>query len=151
VAKVRAERLNRQLAESVAFLLQRRVKDPRLAPVAVTRASVSQDLRSARIWYGVLSADEAAGAEAAKALEKAKGFIRSALGEAMALRRIPEIRFEPDLNAAHAARLGQILAAISPEGPEAGADGAGQEGEAGGPPEDAPGLPAADPKGAAAT
>jgi ribosome-binding factor A len=113
VGRIRIERLNSLIAETVAELFQRGSKDPRLAPVTVSRVEVSPDLRSARIVYGILGGDDEREA-AAKALAKAAGFVRSKLYETLSLKRVPEIRFELDRNVAHAARVAEVLASLGP-------------------------------------
>jgi ribosome-binding factor A len=144
VGKIRLERLNSLIAETVAELLLKKSKDPRLAPVTINRAEVAPNLQSARILYGVLGGDEERAA-AEKALEKAKGFVRASLFEALSIKRIPQIRFELDRNAAHAARVSELLAAIGPAAsPE---EGPGQEpGEGPGGPGPAAGAALEDPQ-----
>jgi ribosome-binding factor A len=134
VGSIRLERLNSLIAETVAELLQRRSKDPRLAPVTISQAKVSPNLKSARVFYGVLGGDSER-EQAAKALERAKGFIRASLFELLSLKRIPEIRFELDLNPAHAARVSELLSSLakSPDNSpvqESPADSQGQKASA---------------------
>ena len=120
MGRIRLERLNSLIAETVAELLQKRSKDPRLAPVTISRAEVAPNLQSAKILYGVLGGDKER-EEAAKALEKARGFLRSALFEALTIKRVPELRFELDRNTAHAARVSEVLAIIKDSESPAGA------------------------------
>ena len=121
---VRMARLNSLITETVAEVIQRKSKDPRLSQVAITRAEVAPNLQSAKVFYGILDGGDDVRAAAAKALEKARGFVRSALYESLSMRRIPEIRFEPDRNVGHAARIGEVLASIMRDD-ASGAGGAG--------------------------
>jgi ribosome-binding factor A len=100
----------------VSELLLLRSSDPRLKLVSVTRAQVSPDLRKARIFYSVL-ADQAGQSEAAAALRKAAGFIRSNLAATLGLRAVPELLFVYDKNVENAQRVHQVLAELKSESP----------------------------------
>ena len=54
-----------------------------------------------------------------KALDKAAGFFRSQLGQRLALKHIPEIRFEFDRNLEYANHLNKVLDALKPAAPAA--------------------------------
>jgi len=91
----RATRLADRIAQIVAEMLERRVKDPRLGFVTVTDAKVTGDLREATVYYTVYgSADEQAGTAAA--LESATGLIRSEVGRQTGLRHTPSLSFVLD-------------------------------------------------------
>ena len=91
----RATRLADRIAQIVAEMLERRVKDPRLGFVTVTDAKVTGDLREATVYYTVYgSADEQAGTAAA--LESATGLIRSEVGRQTGLRHTPSLAFVRD-------------------------------------------------------
>lgn len=91
----RAKKLADRIREIVAGMLERRVKDPRLGFVTVTDARLTGDLRDATIFYTVYGSDTER-AESAKALESAKGIIRSEVGRATGLRYTPTLTFVPD-------------------------------------------------------
>ena len=75
----RARRLGEAIAQIVAEMLERRIKDPRLGFVTVTEARVTGDLREATVYYTVLG-DVAEQAATAAALDSAKGLLRSIVG-----------------------------------------------------------------------
>ena len=87
---------------------------------------MTPNLKSVKILYGVLGGDQAREA-AAKALEKARGFVRSSLYETLTIKRVPDIHFELDRNSDHAARVSELLAQIKKE------SAPGQSPEGGGP------------------
>ena len=91
----RAKKLADRIREIVAGMLERRVKDPRLGFVTVTDARLTGDLRDATIFYTVYGSD-AERADSAKALESAKGIIRTEVGRATGLRYTPTLTFIPD-------------------------------------------------------
>jgi ribosome-binding factor A len=91
----RADKLADRIAQIVAEMLERRVKDPRLGFVTVTDARLTGDLREATVYYTVYgSADEQAGTAAA--LKSATGLIRSEVGRQTGLRHTPSLSFVRD-------------------------------------------------------
>jgi ribosome-binding factor A len=93
--QVRARQLGDRIAQIVAEMLERRVKDPRLGFVTVTEARVTGDLREATVFYTVYgSDDEVAGTVAA--LASATGLIRSEVGRQTGLKHTPSISFTRD-------------------------------------------------------
>ena len=91
----RARRLGEAIAQIVAEMLERRVKDPRLGFVTVTEARITGDLREATVFYTVYgSAQERA--DTAAALTSATGLIRSEVGRQTGLKHTPSITFRED-------------------------------------------------------
>lgn len=91
----RATRLADQIARELAMALTQEVFDPRLELVTITGVALNADLSVAEVLY-TLSGDEARLAAAAKALEQAKGFLRTLLGKRLRLKSMPELRFLRD-------------------------------------------------------
>ncbi|MGO0122986.1 30S ribosome-binding factor RbfA [Desulfothermobacter acidiphilus] len=110
----RPARLAESIKEIVADVLQHDFKDPRLGFVTVTRVEVSSDLRHAKIFLSVHGspAEEKASFEV---LERAKGYIRSALGKRLRLRYVPEIVLKPDPSIEYGIRVAKILEEIRKE------------------------------------
>ncbi|WP_026530539.1 30S ribosome-binding factor RbfA [Haematomicrobium sanguinis] len=99
----RAARLAQRVKVLVAETIERRIKDPRVENLTVTDARVTNDLQHATVYYTVWGDDEAK-AEAAKGLEKAKGFLRTEVGKNLNIRLTPTLEFVPDevpVNAEH--------------------------------------------------
>jgi ribosome-binding factor A len=91
----RARKLAESIAQIVAEMLERRVKDPRLGFVTVTEARITGDLREATVFYTVYgSAQERA--DTAVALASATGLIRSEVGHQTGLKHTPSITFRED-------------------------------------------------------
>jgi ribosome-binding factor A len=91
----RARRLGEAIAQIVAEMLERRIKDPRLGFVTVTAARVTGDLREATVYYTVYGSEEERAASAA-ALASAAGLIRSEVGKQTGVKHTPSITFEQD-------------------------------------------------------
>ena len=107
----RANKLADRIAQIVAEMLERRVKDPRLGFVTVTDAKVTGDLREATVYYTVYgSADEQAGTAAA--LESATGLIRSEVGRQTGLRHTPSLSFVLDTLPEGARHMEELVARV---------------------------------------
>ena len=91
----RARKLAERVQQVVAQMIDTRVKDPRLGFVTVTDVRVTGDLQHADVYYTVLGDDEAR-AGSAKALESAKGLIRSEVGKQTGIRLTPTLAFHLD-------------------------------------------------------
>jgi ribosome-binding factor A len=91
----RARKLADRIAQIVAEMLERRVKDPRLGFVTVTDARVTGDLREATVFYTVYGSPQEQ-AETAAALKSATGLIRSEVGRQTGLRHTPSLVFLRD-------------------------------------------------------
>ena len=90
--QARVRRVADRIKESVALLLDTRVKDPRLGFVTITEVRVTGDLREATVFYTVLGDDEKRASTKA-ALESAKGMLRSEVGKALGIRHTPSLQF----------------------------------------------------------
>ena len=105
--EARVRKVQDRIQETVARLVGRRIKDPRLGFVTITDVRVTGDLQHASIFYTVLG-DEDDRRATARALESAKGLIRSEVGKALGIRLTPSLEFIPDAlpeNAGHIADL----------------------------------------------
>ncbi len=94
-ASRRSERLADQIAREMAIALEQDMGDPRLELVTISGVALNADLSVAKVYY-TLSGDEARLAAAAKALEQAKGHLRTLLGQRLRIKFVPELRFTRD-------------------------------------------------------
>ena len=108
----RTERLGEEVREEVAQLIAGELKDPRIGFVTVTRVEVTPDLRTARVYVGVLGTEKQKQATLA-GLRQAAGFLRRALGQSLRLRYTPELVFTYDEGLEASDRVAQLLAEIS--------------------------------------
>ena len=95
-------------------MILRDLKDPRIGMVSVVRAEVTQDGEFARIYVSTLGEGKQA-EESLKALRHAVGFVRTRLGEALGVRKVPELRFALDESMRAGQRIDRILREITPE------------------------------------
>jgi ribosome-binding factor A len=104
----RAERVGRQVVQTLAMLLESGVNDPRLSGITFTSASATDDLRNVRVFFSVFGGDEAVVA-AREGLKAASGFLRRELAHLMRLRYVPLLSFEHDASIVRAERIEKLL------------------------------------------
>ncbi|WP_136192256.1 MULTISPECIES: 30S ribosome-binding factor RbfA [Actinomyces] len=91
----RVRKVADHIQETVARLLQGRIKDPRIGFVTITDVRVTGDLQQATVFYTVYGTDEER-QDTAAALRSATGLIRSEVGRALGIRLTPSITFQLD-------------------------------------------------------
>ena len=97
-----------RVREVVATMLEGPVKDPRLGMVTVTDVRMTPDLREATVFYTVWGDDDAR-VDTARALESAKGVLRSAVGRATGLKHTPTLAFVLDAVPENARHIEEVL------------------------------------------
>lgn len=105
------ERLERIIEREIGTILLNS-KDERLRFVTVTKVNLTSDASIATVYYTILGSQEQKEATA-KNLENATGFIRSSLGKALEIRKIPEIRLKYDESMAYGEKIEAILKNIN--------------------------------------
>jgi ribosome-binding factor A len=107
----RADRVADLIKMEIADLLLKQVRDPRIGSVTITGAKVSDDLRTAKVFFVEMGKD-ACSADLEAGLRKATGFLRRELGRRLHLRRVPEITFVYDPSFAYGSRIETLLKEI---------------------------------------
>jgi ribosome-binding factor A len=108
MSQARVRRVADRIKETVALLLDTRVKDPRLGFVTITEVRITGDLREATVFYTVLGDDENRASTKA-ALESAKGMLRSEVGKALGIRHTPSLEFLLDGIPENAIHISEVL------------------------------------------
>jgi ribosome-binding factor A len=91
----RVQRVSEAVREELAEMIGFEMSDPRLGIVTVNEVRVSPDARHAHVKVG-LNGAECEQKDALGALEHARHYLRRQLARRLALRRVPELHFEPD-------------------------------------------------------
>jgi ribosome-binding factor A len=93
----RTDRVADAIKRILATLIQQEVRDPRVGMVNINDVNVSRDLSFAKIYVTFVGRDdEEQCLEAAMALNKATGFLRSLLAKELSLRTTPKLQFHYD-------------------------------------------------------
>lgn len=111
----RVDRVNANLRQQVSDILANEVKDPRIdAMVSVVDVETTSDLRRAKVFVSVYGSEDKR--RVLKALASASGFVGRRLGERLAMRSVPQIRFQLDDSIERGSDLSdQILRVIAEE------------------------------------
>lgn len=107
----RKARLGSLILEEISDILHKGIKDPRLEMVSITEVYMSDDLKTAKIYYCIYG-DEKKKEEVRSGFESAQGFIKRELLKRLNIKRIPELLFIFDSSFDNADRINRLLAEI---------------------------------------
>ena len=115
----RSQRVNELIRGEVSDLIQRELRDPRLAQVvSITRVVTSADFRSAKLFVSTLG-DEVEKEQTLGALRASAGFLRRALKPRLSLKTVPFLTFHRDDSIEGGARLLALINEVVPPPSEA--------------------------------
>lgn len=104
----RARRVAEQVQRTLAEMLRREVRDPRLKPVTITHVKVSPDLTHVWVHYTILTGD-AHDPLQREILDDSARYLRGPLGRALRMRVAPELHFAPDEELERGNRLDDLI------------------------------------------
>jgi ribosome-binding factor A len=133
----RGRRIEAELLRTLAELVRREVKDPRVGPVTLTAVEVSPDVSHATVYFLPFDASRPV-EEVGAALASAAPFLRHELRSRIRIRFVPELHFKPDESIERAAKLSALIASAvkqdaerhvgdPPGGPGASSSGENEE------------------------
>ena len=97
-AGIRGLRIEELFREELNSIIDCELTDPRLEGTRVSFVELSRDGSRARVWFSCSGAEpsELGAVELEAAFERASGFLRSRLCDALPLKRMPELSFRHD-------------------------------------------------------
>ncbi len=104
----RSEKVADLIHKEISEMLVKTVKDPRIGFVTITRVDVSEDCRSAKVYFSVAGTLEER-ERSMKGLSSATGYVRKELGRRIHLRYTPEIIFKFDPSIEYAIHIGEVI------------------------------------------
>jgi ribosome-binding factor A len=110
----RSTRVADLIQEEISDILMRSIKDPRVGFVTITRVSVTDDCRSAKVYFSVMGAEEEI-ERSLDGLDSAKGFIRKELGKRIRLRYTPDLFFQFDPSIEYAIHIEKVIQRLHEE------------------------------------
>ena len=108
----RREHLEKYLKREINNIIYRKINDPRIKFVTITRIKVSPDLKYANIFVTIFN-DEAQQKKTLEGLKSATKFIRVELGKDLKLRYVPNIKFIIDEDLEHQYKLLKIITEVN--------------------------------------
>ncbi|MDD4202378.1 MAG: 30S ribosome-binding factor RbfA [Candidatus Omnitrophica bacterium] len=91
----RTERVAEAIRREAGLIISEQLRDPRIGFVTVTKATISDDLRNATIYYSVLGGKKQKD-RARHGLKSAHNYIRGEISNRLGIRYAPEIFFKED-------------------------------------------------------
>ena len=113
----RADRVADLIKQELSSILRREAHDPRIANITVTDVKLTDDLRSARIYFVELGQDRLS-EDVVQGLAKAKGFLKRELGKRLQLRYVPDLAFFHDPSFEYGSRIEKLLKEIKKDEPD---------------------------------
>lgn len=110
----RSTRVAEQMKKEVGEIISRKLKDPRIGFITITDVEVTGDLQQATVYFTVLGNNRKR-SDTLKALEQAKGFIRTEIGQRIRLRKTPELMFAFDVSAEYGSKIDTLLKQVMTE------------------------------------
>lgn len=104
----RKDRVGDQIRKEVSHIIQSELKDPGIGFVTITDVELSEDLKSARIFYSVLGSEKNR-LDSSRALQRAVFFVQHEIGKRMRLKFTPRIKFIFDDSLEKGARIEKAL------------------------------------------
>jgi len=118
----RSEKVADLIQKEISQMLLRKLKDPRIGFVTITRVAVSEDCRLAKIYFSV-TGTPAERERSIEGLNSAKGYVRRELGRRMKLKYTPEITFQFDPSIEYAIHIGEVIEHLRQEEEKDGHEG----------------------------
>ena len=108
MAKYRRDRVQETMRTELSEIIKRDLKDPRLGFVTITDVELSNDMSHAKVFVSIYGSEEEKRLSM-QALESAKGFIRTNLGQRVRLRIVPELVFKEDNSIERGTRILELI------------------------------------------
>ena len=104
----RVQRVEKIIERELASIIFSEVHNELIKFVSITKVALNKDMSVAMVWYTVLGNDGEIEATK-KALEQAKGYLRSELAHRLDLRKTPELRFKYDESLAYGNHISEVI------------------------------------------
>ena len=104
----RSDRVADSIRKEISEMLVKTIKDPRIGFITLTRVTVSEDCRLAKVYYSVVGTPEQK-RQSMEGMNSAKGYIRRELGHRMKLKYTPELVFQFDPSIEYAIHMGELI------------------------------------------
>ena len=111
MASIKQKRLEGIIRKDISDIIQFDLKDPDVGFVTITDVKVSSDHSYATVYVTFLGQSPRAQA-GLRALNRARGFIRSQLSQMLDIRRTPELTFKLDTAMENGRHIDEILQKI---------------------------------------
>lgn len=108
MATIRQAKVGEAIKRDLAEIMQKEMRDPRLAMVTITGVDVARDFTVAKVFISMVGEPDEKAA-ALKALQGAAGYLRGQLGKMLELRTIPNLVFRYDAGIERGIQMFELL------------------------------------------
>jgi ribosome-binding factor A len=117
----RLKKIEADLKREIGFIINSKIKDPRIGFVTITDTKLSPDFSYLDVFLSVMEKENAF-KDSLKRLntKQCKGFIKKQIKERMQLRSLPEIRFVEDISIDKGMKIHKLLESIKGDKEETG-------------------------------
>lgn len=106
---MRKDRIASLISREISRIIEHDIKDPRLGMVTITTVDVTNDLKLATVYFSSLTNKQ----EGLETLNRAKGYIKSALARRVRMKYMPDIEFRIDNSYEYGQKIDTLLENIS--------------------------------------
>ncbi len=97
------------LKRKLGLLIIRKMNDPRVNTVTITKLDVTPDLKEARVGMTVLDRDNHDEQEMLEVMQGASGFLQSEIGRTTDIKNIPQLEFYLDDSIDKSIRINELI------------------------------------------
>ncbi|MCB9878339.1 MAG: 30S ribosome-binding factor RbfA [Planctomycetes bacterium] len=108
----RLARLQEQIKQRLAEVLQRELADPKLGLVTITRVELDDEFTQCKAYWSVIAPtgqEARARKDSQNVLQRARGFCQREMGKVLHTRTVPHLEFRFDEGIGGAIRIQQLL------------------------------------------
>ncbi len=110
----RGKKTEIDLKRDISFIINNKVKDPRIGFITVTGARLTSDYKWLDVYVSILG-DKEKMKESLAGLKNCRGFIKKNLQEKFKLKSIPDIKFVHDQSIDYGLKIAKILDNLNKE------------------------------------
>lgn len=107
IISIRQARVGDLIRETIAEMIPRKVKDPRVEGITITGVEVSVDLKVGRVFFCMM--DSSRKDEALEGLKSAAGFLRHEMKKELRLKTVPTLLFAYDESFDYGDKIDKLL------------------------------------------
>ena len=118
----RRARLQQLILEELSVRISRKIKDPRVPSLTLTRVELTQDAGQATVYFTLLGETPSEDPDYRKrvddcqeGLNSAIGFLRREIGKVLTVRQMPTLVFKEDRGLANTLRVHELLKQLEGE------------------------------------
>jgi len=113
----RIKKLSIDIKREISFIINTRIKDPRIGFITITDTRLSADGKYLDVYFSTLKKGDDT-ESSLEALKRCSGFIKKNLSDRLRLRNVPELKFIYDGSIDRGMRITKILEDINKENKE---------------------------------